>query len=1220
MSEANALGQVIYNSFQLMEHTQSSNTSADITLAMSAKSFTTEQTFDALEAGNHTTKFESHLRSLMESIVSKVHGPFGGLKSAIQSQTDTPNSVWAEMIKTNSAKLVNEIKVAGLNMSEQQSFVMEQVYTAINAINSDNEVNTYKPYKELAKLYQSVSSSITPADLLGSAFGTTTLAEAEALHAVIFKVDSRSGKASDYLARFAAISLTNEGITAWLESHQQQTETKKKQSWAQKLQSIFEDILAYIHSWTSPTFAVSGKKDTNYRLNSIIQELVNIEANQQQVIQRRIDAEQSKIRSVESRLNSVANAVTNKILDIATSDFVDNNKYALVKAAGKLTQTVVGHKVDAFLKQLLDINHLANENQLGLFAGLVNNIRGQKEAFEMLLLTRTNLDRQRKEQITLTTKFVNQAFLEQGKNLTKQQKEVITKVFLKTGIHALKANYSLRDIEDMLKNPSLIESHIQVEEAKLSSLPFDVVSRFRENANGLGFYAATGKNHVEYLKDNTYQIVNSFGEGNNRLTKKQLELASEVVDLLIPLWALKYTALTDKAEAYELLSQENKRTDGNGIDTILTLHAHLEKVEKDYVNDGHPAFSTFGNIHETFNPRTKIIAANKEDGQKLLDQGYEQAIEIKRDPHDPDQTSKHYYILKHGGISPWQGAILGIGSDKSTDDEITSGYMDIDNPNGAMNAAIHAKINSKRGANKATRNNKNPSRDLSLEPEMNLMAPIYDEEGSIVNWTYKMPEIVKNNLLERTNSFDKVLGMLTGSLNGKHSTIEQNKIALQAIFDEYKNSSAWERTQYLMIGPKATTKEHREIWSLLPDQTKVDAMEIFGSEMIMVHKNSADIVFGYRKVSMADSFHKANRERDELIQAGKPAKLLDLESVTTLQKGIIAVIEEGLKMSAMARGKSEAEAIRYSRRAATYVARAEGIWQEIVSDMKDKIVVVSGSVLAGNIFSNISRLSLEGIPLKNIVHYSLVALRGATQYIRDKEELDTLRLEQTLGKTNKATERRIMILEDAIARNPTTPLIEAGLMPTIVEDLDADTELQYKSILGEQLDALSKGVPIPMLNAIKFGMMTRESGAYKALAHVTQLSDFVARYTMYQHQTTKSENPMSHKDAIARANNAFVQYAVPMHRTMQYSDDMGFTLFTKYFLYIQRELFRLSKEQPGRIMTMLLLNKFIHLGPMITDSSIFHHIGNDPFRSGAFEWMNAYEKLLTTKASLALIH
>ena len=157
---------------------------------------------------------------------------------------------------------------------------------------------------------------------------------------------------------------------------------------------------------------------------------------------------------------------------------------------------------------------------------------------------------------------------------------------------------------------------------------------------------------------------------------------------------------------------------------------------------------------------------------------------------------------------------------------------------------------------------------------------------------------------------------------------------------------------------------------------------------------------------------------------------------------------------------------------------------------------------------------------------------------------------------------------------------------------------------------MSAGIPTPALTALKAVLMTRESGAYKALAHITQLSDFVARYAMYQHQMNKTI-PMTHNDAVARANNAFVQYSVPMQRTMQYSDDMGFTLFTKYFLYIQKELVRISKEQPGRVMTMLLFNQLVHLGPMITDSSLIHHAGYNPLRDGMFGYMDSLYKRMT---------
>jgi hypothetical protein len=1227
LEEAKGLGLFITDAMALITLAEQGQThsfdNSDFNLQLhmtgtKASKFSTQETYDALSSQNTDTKFDTHLKNILGSIVNKLHGPFGLIHSEIKSSRLSADKVWKRNEKEKLTPLSNELRKAGLTLDGKQSFVMEQVYAAIAALNSNNELHTFQPYKDLRNLYDSVSKSITVDDLLGSAFGTTTKAEATKLHDVIFKVTSGVNNTSDYLARFAAIALTNPGLHNLLDQHIEKKTSTAKQSWAQKLQAIFENILEYIHSWTQVTPSTKDSKLSSQRLEALIIKLVDLEIDQKKVIQHQLDLDASPTKqSIESFLDKTAKSVINTGIKLASSDLIAESRFHTVKAISGLFKTVAGHKVDQLLRMTLELFHAADNGRLGLLAGLINSVKGQKEVFELLRVTRTHLDTQRKDMMSNIAKGTLNAFNKNGQNLSSTDKTALTAAVLKTNMHSLMETYSLAELEAFMSDGSKVEQVIQDEASKLMSAFPKHAPEFITNAHGLGYYAATGNSAVQFLKGNVYQIVNSFGEGNNRLTQKQLNIATEHVTKLTTMFALKYTPESDKQAVSKLMAIEAQRPmeEGNGIDFMLRLHRHLAEVELSSIYDNDPSKAAFGNIHEIYNPHVQLRAANIEDGQKLLDVGFEQLGEIKRDPHDPDQTTKHYYVLRHASRKTYSAGIVQFWSEGSTDDNITNGFMDLNNPDGILNAEIHSMINNQKNRNRTTRYSDDMAellKDFTSKPEVNMMAPIYDSEGQVINWTYKMTENIKNSVLEKANNFDKVLGTLSGSLFSKQSTNELNVKALGALKLEYNASTAYNRSQFIEIGPKASNQEDRAIWARLPTKTQLAALEIFGDERIMVHKEAADIVFGYRKVSAADPFYRANAERDHLIAAGKPAGILDLKSINAIQKIGIAFVEETLMISARARGMTPEASTRYARRAATFVTRFESGWEEIVSDLKDKIVVVTGTVLVGNIFSNVSRLILEGIPLKNIVHYSMIAFKGASQYMRDKADLDAIRLKETLGTANKIDLRQIVLLEDSIKRNPATALIEEGMLPTIVEDLGADAEYAYKTMLGEYIDKASQKTPEPALKVIKTLMMTRESGAYKALAHITQLSDFVARYTMYQYQTTKV-NPMSHKDAVVRANNAFVQYAVPMPRMMQYSDDIGLTLFTKYFLYIQRELFRLSKEQPGRMMTMVLLNKLIHLGPMITDSSLLHHLGNNPFRDGALGWDNAYAKILTMR-------
>jgi hypothetical protein len=1184
---------------------------ANLNLPMKANAttnFSTTETFDALSSNTTDAAFETHLKSLLNSVVTKLHGPFGVIKSAIKSKKLDAAGVWKRNASENLTPLSKELVKSGLVTDSKQAFVMEQVYATIAAFGKGNELHTFQAYRDLRALYESVRTTLTPNEFYGSDFGTTSTKEAEHLYDSIFKVTLNAEGKSDYLARFAAVGLTNPGFHALLDKHVVNKTSKGKQSWAKKLQSIFEKILDAIHGWTS----THESSLSNHRLDTLISKLVDTELSYQAVLELQREAEASPIRDVESKLDKLANAAGKSVITGLDSHFVQHNRFVLVRAIAGLVKKHVSHKQQEFLSMMLTLlNDPKKGSKLGVVAGLINNVKGYDQWVELLRLGRDLLDKDRKTMIDSTTKNVLETFVNKGKNLTPAVKNAITAVVLKSNMSALLKGYSLQEMQNLLADPTKLEEHITAQSLELKNALTSSDATYNQmltNAEGLGYYSATGEVKVKVLKRNVYQIIHSFGEANNKLTQTKIDEIEPMVSKLATLFTLRHTPEVDRAAVSEVMKIEAARPkeEVNGMEYALLMHAHLAHIELTNIYDSDPSKAPFGNIHEKYNPFTKIRVGDDKEGKRLRELGYEQVGELQRDPDDADQSPRHYYVQRDMKPPSQVGGVMQMGSNSSTEVRVTTGEQNLNTPEGLKEAEARAHIKSKRSSMKAA------TYAIAFNPNIAeaYMAPEYNSEGVITNWVYLMSENMKNSVLERRNSFDAVLGTLAGSLLGKQSTEEHNKEAMKALFDNFTASNAVDRQKMVEVGPKSEDAELRSIWYRLPEKTKAAALDIFGNEHIMVNNQTLDMVFGYRKVSMAAPFERANNERAHRLEAGQSDNIMDLKSINIIQKLVISFVEESLEMSAKARGKSPAEAKRYAKRAAMFVTRAEAGWQEIVSDMKDKIVVVSGTVLLGNIFSNVSRLMLEGIPLKNMAHYFSVAFKGATQYLNDKKHLDALLLKKELGRATKEGERQIIQLQDAIKRNPVTPLIEAGLLPTIVEDLDADAEFGFRTQLEKQFDIMSEGIPASALTALKAVLMTRESGAYKALAHITQLSDFVARYAMYQHQMNKT-NPMVHIDAVARANSAFVQYSTPMQRTLQYSDDMGFTLFTKYFLYIQKELVRISKEQPGRVMTMLLFNQLVHLGPVITDSSLIHHAGYNPLRDGVFGYWDSLYKRMT---------
>jgi hypothetical protein len=254
----------------------------------------------------------------------------------------------------------------------------------------------------------------------------------------------------------------------------------------------------------------------------------------------------------------------------------------------------------------------------------------------------------------------------------------------------------------------------------------------------------------------------------------------------------------------------------------------------------------------------------------------------------------------------------------------------------------------------------------------------------------------------------------------------------------------------------------------------------------------------------------------------------------------------------------------------------------------------------------------------------VVALRGATAYRKDADRLAQLQLmkqaDYVTGMTEKELDDEITRLEDAIARNPVKELIDAGLMPSIVEDVAAaDDPYSYRSKFVRDVDGIMAKLPEGVKEAAKQVYMAHDTKLYQGLSRVTQLSDFVARYTLYQHLTTRKKNPLSKKEAIQQASEAFVNYDIPMHPLLQYVDDMGIIPFMKYFLRIQKVLIRLMKENPARVLGTIMLDNLFEVGETVLDSSALHKAGNNPLTTGAFRAFTLGDDLLTVSSMMAVL-
>jgi hypothetical protein len=1159
------------------------------TTGNSPRNLSTSDIYQALAQTNNgrvvSSEFATHLQGLLEGIVNKLHGPFGTFKEAVMQQVaSNPEDVFFNALASGEAPFASESLAAGFAFTQQEAFVLEQVEAVVRAGMDTKDGVTSMAYRELAKLYNEIKATTKVEDFHSGDWATATQAEkdeAQALHDFIFNIKAGADGKSAYLSRFAAMGLAHEGFNKILHK----ATSIKDRNWTglnftERLNKIFNTIMDWFAGKLTLTY---GGQPAHSKLTNLVEQLVQIEAKKRTVVQDRLKL----LEPAEEALNKLTTAAKEKLEAFGKKDFFKLNSNPFIRAMGSLTSAYAGNRTELLMEGIQRMRDASLKGQQGVLASLVDEFRGSHDGNLMakaLLRVTKLIEGIRKDIIAGTGKAIMGSFANKGDDLNEDHKAAISAVFLRTDMASLLGHYTMADLMKLVNDPAAVSKEIAKQEAKLGTLNHaQGLNRFFINsAKALGYYKATGKVTAAHLLMNAENIARLHGTGiGSRITEADARAVAQVVDPLVSLYALAYSKTTHLDNARAVLKAEAARTDGgNGVEMVLKTHKALLDKSKAELFEGTEALFMKGYLPEVYDPYMNVVQATEKEGEQLVLQGYIKGAPLQRDMADPDQEQRHLYHLRDGGLKPYLSGIFSFTGMTAKGRRIHHGHTTTATYAGQLNASTMASIAADKKAGIQSM-----FRTTGFNPEAvteNHLAPILDPAGNVVNYRYLMNENVKDTLLDRDNRPERLLGLLAGNIYDKVKSEEQNRKAVKALYDQYKEEFAERPESYLRVGPTSTDPQLREVWDMLPTTTQKAVKEIWGTSGMLVRRDLIDINFGYRKLSIAGAFTKDEQERSFI---------------------------EGMFVQIMEAGFQEKAALR--------ARQAEDIWQAIVKAAKANMVVKSWSTVSGNLRSNFSQLLLMGVSFKDIVKGHRVAFKAAWDHKQDsaklfnlQHQLDTKYFEP--GWNEAKAKQEVLRLTDAINRNPVKPLIDAGLMPTIVEDVEADDEIySYQAGFEKKVDEFTSKINPHVKDVAREVLMAKGSTVHKAMNYVTQISDFLARYTLYQDRIAKG---MSHEEAAQLASDAFVNYDVPTHRKIQYANDSGLLMFTKYYIRIQKMIMHIYRENPGRAMMMIAAEHLL-IGnqPTVLDASLLVRGPGHLIGAGALDYPGSLSELTTMR-------
>lgn len=1168
---------------------------------------TTVELHQALDDGRLSQDFQTKLGLLLSDLSSKLMGPFESLKTAMRAtRALTPMDSWLRTVNTGTAPFASSVAVSPLGATAQESFGLEMVEATVQAALNNNESMVKFAYKALSDLFFEAKKKLSAKDFYeGPDWDRATPYEqqlAQEKYDFIFDIQPGANDRSDYLARFAAFGLAHSKVNALL-NFASTKEQAPAANFIERLQNFFDSIVSFFSGLVNSTY--DGQR-ADEKLETLVEKLADIEAKR---IARLNRPGNSMLEAISDNLDTVGMGAKDMALKAADLAFIKNSRFKLVKGASTVARAVLDNRVDAIMESILRVRDSQFKNQtLGVIASLSLEYKGVQKSFERLLAWAKRNEGIREQIITETTAMSLDVFEDSGKYLKEQHKKAITNVLLRSGLHNLMELFSLQDLKEIVTSDARRAQEIAALESQLNQFGKLLKAIYVEQASVLGYYKATQQAKGQFLLKNAHNIANLVGLGLERqLVGKDTKAAEEILSKLASLYAVDYMGAYERNLVGQVMDRENQRTDGNGVKFVLSFHKRLEQESLTRLFGNNPMLMEHGYLPEILNPHTDVKVASGAELQELRDMGYTDLGPLEKDSHDPTPEVRHLLVLKEGGLAPYVSGAISLKSLEGKGTNLHSGYLDTRTNAGTKNASMNASVNynKARALVKIAKAQNGRRRDL-FNDRRKYLVPLFNDQGDVVNFRYEMAGKDRDSLLDRDNRFERLLAVSAGSMFDKETTPEQNKTVIKALRDQFRQDAGTRLDSYVEIGPNSPEKRLRDIWATLPYDTKQEVIATWGYEKLYVRNDLVDVVFGQRAYSMREMFEKDPQDRK------------------WYEKFLVNFFETAFEQWALLRGDTPDDAARYAKGTAIRVAKAERIWQEVMKEIKDIIVVKSLVVTLANIWSNMAFLKMRGVSLKEIAQHHYVAFKGAAAYRKDKRAL--LRAEMKLDSgyygpgEEKKLQQEILHRKDAIARNPVSTFIDEGLMPTIVEDVSLVEDIySYKSGWTKKIQKKLDNAPQFLQGVVKNTYMTHDTYLYQQLSRLTQLSDFVARYTLYQNLTQRSKDRLNHVQAIEEAREAFVNYDVPMQRGIQYLDNMGLILFTKYFFRIQRVIMKTAKDNPMRTLLVALLDHYMDLGPIILDSSAIAKFGNNPFQAGPLEAFQVLDELPAIHASLALI-
>jgi hypothetical protein len=750
-------------------------------------------------------------------------------------------------------------------------------------------------------------------------------------------------------------------------------------------------------------------------------------------------------------------------------------------------------------------------------------------------MTSQNIDQRRQFIDINTTQVVKEGFREP---LTEDQEESLTPVVLDTDLSSI---YFTHDVEPLLYSNTNIYKAIAKIEAKLKGLT---------DTGSFNFYKAQSELLAAYMikgTDNIALLLNASNIAKKLGTSIEDTSVSEevttMIDEMTSLNALLLVSKKDKKVLRDLMA-----SDIDGVRNLVGLQlGHSQRSERDLFNNptdkmkmikGHSTAAMDKDKDVSFAPLSQELQMKK--------QGFK--LEFVLPKHDLDSNSVPMAMYTNNRFVGQRFHRVGmrLNANHSRGTTVTASHSKGGDSSPSIAAAGDIRVMRARMQSVVQMMVKGEYSPVG-HPDDSLVTPVLNNLGLPKDFRYSLDKDQKIKILGMERKVSAIIGRSYAATYDKVASDSFNAKLLVVIEEDaienigkHRSRTGKNNKEYIDIAPNSLHHDVKDFWKILPASIKLKFPKGFPVRRDLMYS-----YLGYREMSITD---------------------LPL-------------------LSGMLNDSSEFKnVIKYS------LQFAEKLWQEMIKITKIDIIIRTPSVFIGNIVSNFVLSYMSGYSMAEIAKLQYQGVKELNQYTEGLHESLKLGAKLEAGVITKSEVRRLNTIKNNLLNSPVKDLVDEGFFTTIIEEME-----QGNGGSGSYFNKLAKdklkSMPKIFSDGIDLLYITENTKLFKFMEKGIQASDFAARYAQYHLMIEKG---VDKEKAIKIVRDNYINYNKPNSKAMEWANQMGFIMFTKYFTRIQRVIRDYGKNHPAKVLLAFLGQEYVigDIDDPIDQSAVNKDIGN----------------------------